>query len=370
MDEENILNGGAEVAYEIKERLLELDGLKNDSASLNKYIAELTKEIAQRTKDENAEVNATVTKRRNELTASMDKSLADAQQRLKKARAERAENKNSLVAQRIENETKSYHEEIRTIKEEIRGIFQKNEISQIFNNRPFFTLFFPEGIAEYAIVLLTVLVIAVLPALLFILFTSPETRHVWVIVLIYILLFAIVVGCSFLIIRMSRSDEKRLKFREAKKKYQKIAEVKGKITKKSKEIRNDKDESGYELGEHDEKIKNIDAEIDRILEETKKANEDFENRKKIDITNEIHGRYAEEIDQKKLACEDAKKELTETDADLNRLIIEISKKYESYIGKEYLNVTMMDTFIDYMNNDVASTIGEAIEYYKSQSTIT
>ena len=46
MDEENILNGGAEVAYEIKERLLELDGLKNDSARLNKEIAELTKEIA------------------------------------------------------------------------------------------------------------------------------------------------------------------------------------------------------------------------------------------------------------------------------------------------------------------------------------
>lgn len=370
MEEVNVLCGGIEVAYEIKERLLELDDLKNRSARLNDETKQLAKTIESKRKAEESEISATVSKRRTDSTASLNAAFDAAQARLKKAKADRDREKSKLVAARIGDETKDLHEEVRVRREEIKTIFQRNRMPGIFNNKYFFTLFFPEGIIDYLIIFLTVAVTFALPVILFLLFSDPADRKVWLIVLIYVALFAAVVGIAYVIIRKTRNADNLPHYNDAKSIYLKVDDLKRRIKKAEDGIRKDTDESSYDLSEQDSKIKDIEAEVDKILEDKTKTLNDFENRIKQDITDEIHTRYAEELDQSQLALNDARKELTEVDADLNSLTLEISKKYEVYLGKDNLTVPMMDAYIEAINNSFANTIGEAIDYYKKQSPIT
>lgn len=370
MEDANVLNCGVEEAYEIKERLLELDDLKNRSARLAEETKQRTKQIDSRRKAEESEINSTISRRRTESTATLNATLTKAQDRLKAAKSDRDKAKKGLVANRIGEETKDLHEEVRARREDIKTIFQRNNLPMLFNNKYFFTLFFPEGIFDYLIIFATVVVTFALPVILFLLLTNPVERKTWVIVLIYVGLFAAVVGIAYGIIRKTRNLKNLPHYHDAKSLFQKIDDLKRRIKNAEDGIRKDTDESVYDLGEHDGKIKDIEAEIDKILEDKTKTLNDFESRIKVDITNEIHARYAEELDQEVLALDDAKKEKTEVDADLNRLTLDISKKYEVYLGKENLTVPMMDQFIEVINNGLANTIGEAIDYSKKQSPIT
>jgi len=370
MDDVNILGGGVEVLYEIKERLLELDDLKNRSAKLDEDIKSLTKTIEVKSKAEENEIASTISKRRTESTLTLNASLDKAQQRLKKAKSDREQSKNQKVTERIKNDTAGLHEDKRAVKEEINAIFSKHGILRLINNKPFFTLFFPNGILDFAIIAGVIAAIFTLPALLFLLFTNPETRKVWILVLIYIGLFALVVGISYITIRKTRSQEYYEALRDAKAHYQKIDDINRRIKKAEKAIRKDSDESQYDLSEHDEKIKGIEEEVDNILEDRKKTLADFEGRIKQNITDEIHTRYAEELDQARASLAEKTTEQTEVDADLNRLSVDIAKKYEVYLGKEHLTVPMMDELIAIINDSEASTVGEAIEYCNKRSAIT
>lgn len=370
MDDVNILGGGVEVLYEIKERLLELDDLKNRSARLEEETKSLAKTIEVKSKAEENEIALTISKRRNESTLTLNASLDKAQQRLKKARSDREQSKNQKVTERIKNDTAGLHEDKRAVKEEINAIFSKHGLPGIINNKAFFTLFFPNGIIDFAIIAGVITAIFTLPALLFMLFTNPETRKIWVIVLIYIGIFALVVGLAYLAIRKTRNPNYFDALRDVKKHYQKIDSINVNIRREEKRIRKDSDESQYDLSEHDEKIKVIENEVDNILEDRKKTLADFEGRIKQNITDEIHTRYAEELDQARTSLAEKTTEQTEVDADLNRLSVDIAKKYEVYVGKEHLTVPMIDELIAIINDSEASTVGEAIEYCNKRSAIT
>lgn len=369
MSEGNILSGGVEVLYEIKEHLLEADDLKNRSSKLAEEVKSLKKQIDIQKKAEESEINTTVSKRRSESTATLNAQLDNAQQRLKKAQGDRDRSKNEKVENHVREATSDFHKEIRERKEEINTVFTRNRIPGIYKNKLFFTLFFPNGLLDYLVIFGISVAILAAPSLIYFLLLSKETRQVWILILIYLVIALV----SFLYIYLSVTKIRRKYLKQlsnVKNLYSRNTETQRKIKQTSDKIRNNKDESAYDLSEFDNKIAGIEKEIDKILDDRKKTLADFEDRVKNDITADIHSRYAEELDQAQLALADAEKEQSEVDADLNSITVEISKKYEVYIGKEALSVLMIDEYIDIINNSEAATIADAIEYKKKQSAIT
>ena len=363
MDELNVLNKGVYMLYEIKDDLARNDELKQKAVKLADDEKRYSKQLDTAKKKLATEINSTISKRRNEIESTFNSQLNSNRARMKKEQSRRASAKNSKVTKRIENETGDLREEIRSYKEEIKSIFSKNDVPHILNNGYCFAMFMPNSLGDYGIIALSMLVVLILPVIVYNLFLPDGLQKAWIMVFLYIL-FLSIFGGMYYFIRKYVYAQKKKELKDAVRFRNKIANVKRRIAKKEKNIRKDSDESAYGLGEFDDKINNIQAQIDSIVEEKKNALAVFENQTKKDISNDINSRFAPEIeeDEKNLAA--TRDEKHSVDAELNELTIKISKQYESYLGKEVLSVNVIDSMIDIMNGGNAETIADAVEYYK------
>ena len=363
MEENNILNKGVYMLYEIKDDLVRNNELKSRSDSLTEEERRLSKRLDTLKKNLASEINGTVSKRRGEIEATFTAQLNNNRTRLKKAQTRRTNAKNSRVSKRIEDETESYREEIRKHKEDIRSVFSLNEIPAILNNSYCFAVFMPSSMGDFGIIFLTVLGILLLPVIIYNFLLPDALAKPWFMVLLYLLIIAIFSGAFYLIKKNVYAVKKR-ELKEASRSRNKIADLKRKIARKEKRIKNDADESGYELEAFDSEIGDIQQQIDRIVEEKKNALTVFENQTKKDIASDINARLAPEIEESDSKLQGIRSEKHQIDSELNELTVKISKNYESYLGKEVLSLNVIESMIEIMNDGNAEVIADALEYYK------
>lgn len=363
MEENNILNKGVYMLYEIKDDLVRNNELKEKAAGLADNEKKMVKRLDTARKNLASEINGTISKRRGEIESTFNNQLNTNRTRLKKAQAKRASAKNSKVSKRIEDETEDYREEIRSHKEDIRSIFSRNDIPAILNNSYCFAMFMPASLGDYGIIGLTMLCILILPVIIYNLLLPDALAKPVFMVLLYILFLGIFAALYYFI-RKNVYVAKKREMKEASRCRNKIADLKRRIAKKEQKIRRDSDESGYELEKFDTEIDDIQQQIDQIVEEKKNALNLFENQTKRDISNDINSRYASEIEADDKALEETREEKHAVDSELSELTVKISKNYESYLGKEVLSVNVIDSMIEIMNNGNAETIADALDYYK------
>ena len=363
MEENNILNKGVYMLYEIKDDLARNIELKEKAAGLADNEKKMVKRLDTARKNLASEINGTISKRRGEIESTFNNQLNTNRTRLKKAQAKRTSAKNSKVSKRIEDETEDYREEIRSHKEDIRSIFSRNDIPAILNNSYCFAMFMPSSLGDYGAIGLTMLCVLILPVIIYNLLLPDALAKPVFMVLLYILFLGIFVGLYYFI-RKNVYVAKKREMKEASRCRNKIADLKRRIAKKEQKIRKDSDESGYELEKFDTEINDIQQQIDRIVEEKKNALNIFENQTKRDISNDINSRYAPEIEADDKALEQTREEKHTVDSELSELTVKISKNYESYLGKEVLSVNVIDSMIEIMNNGNAETIADALDYYK------
>ena len=363
MEENNILNKGVYMLYEIKDDLAKNNELREKAIALAENEKRLAKRLDTAKKNLASEINGTISKRRGEIETTFNSQLNTNRTRLKKVQSRRASAKSSKVSKRIEDETEDYREEIRSHKEEIRSIFSRNDIPTILNNGYCFAMFMPTNLGDYGIIGGTLLFILIVPVIIYNLFLPDSLAKAWFMVLLYLLFLGIFIGVYYLIRKNVYSVKKR-ELKEANRYRNKIADLKRRIAKKEQKIRKDADESGYELEKFDTEIDEIQQQIDQIVEEKKNALSLFENQTKRDISNDINGRYAPEIEADEHALETTREEKHSVDSELNELTVKISKNYESYLGKEVLSLNVIDTMIEIMNDGNAENIADALDYYK------
>ncbi|MCR4721736.1 MAG: hypothetical protein K5655_08425 [Lachnospiraceae bacterium] len=362
MGEVNILSGGVEVLGEIRGSLLHLDTLKKSSAEQSQARQELEKEISAKQKAMDKEIETTVSKRIGELEDSFDSQIDKTRGRIKSEKSRRDKTKDEKVSQRIGAETADQHEEIRSIKQEIKGTFTKDHIFRIFNTRYFFALFLPGSISDYLLILLTVIVLAGLP---FGLYWLLGMENLWVLFLMYaceLFLFAV----SFFFIFKKVRNKHLAALREATALRDQIKATKKTIKAKAHSIRKDRDESGYGLESFDRSISELEAQLNEIVEQKKRALADFESTTKPDIVNEIRVKYVDDIEELKKQNEEAARIQKEADDEISSITMDISQNYEAYLGKENLRISVIDGLIEIINNGGALNISEALEAYKKQ----
>ena len=361
MEENNILNKGVYMLYEIKDDLVRNNELKERAAVLAADEKKYSKTVENLKKKLSSEINDTISKRRNEIETSFSSRLNSTRSKMKKAQSKRTSEKNSKVTKRIEDETVGLREALRVNQEEIRSIFTRNNIPKIFNNAFSYALHRPLDMKDYGIMALTVLAILIAPVIFCNLFLPDSTLLV---VLAYVLVLGISGGLYYFVYKKVYAEHRK-EMKEVSQCRKRIKSFKQKIAKKKQKIRKDSDESGYELEKYDEEIRSIQEQIDLIVDEKKNALDIFENQTKRALTDNINQRYAPDIEENSRELERTREERHQADSELNELTVKISKNYEAYLGKEILSVNIIDSMIDIMNDGNAETIADAVEYYRS-----
>ncbi len=367
----NLLAEGADVLVRVKNRILQLDELKVRVSDLAEKQRQLDKEITVGRKAMDSEISSVVSKRRSEIEKSFDQNIEATRERLKGVKTKRGKDKGSKVDARVTSETADLNEQVRSLKQDIRGIFSREHIARIFNNGYFFTLYMPDGLGDFLVILLSIVVLLAVPFGIYKLIPiAPETTsNIRTLILVGIYAAVIIIALLLFTLVFKLVREKHLEaLRQAKQLREKIKRVRKNIGQMEKNIRKDRDESGYGLEKYDEEIGELNGRINEIIEQKKQALSEFENVTKKDVTEEIKARYTSEIERLTAENEAAYNEQRDAEAEIKDISMEISGKYEPYIGKENMSVPMLDTLIDIINNGDAGNISEAIAYYK-KSTI-
>ena len=95
----------------------------------------------------NDNIEFTIKKRREQIVINFDNEISKFQDKLKKAKSERDKKKDTEVRKRILEETKDLVSENKNIKEEYRTYMAQNGLSRIWDNKLFYSLFFPRKLS-------------------------------------------------------------------------------------------------------------------------------------------------------------------------------------------------------------------------------
>ena len=363
MGEDNVLSGGIEVLFTIKEYLLELDGYKHKTTELETEEDRLEQLILAKEKSISEEIQATVTARREEVGFSFDGQIEQTRVRLKKVKSKRDKHKNMKVSERIKQETSDLEKERLKLELEIKSVFKLNQIPRLFNNRFFFAVFMPGELTDFLIFILFALVSFLLPLGIYY-FIPSVTRTIWQLVLIYVIVLCLIVLLFMLIYKKVKLNHEAA-LKDVRLVRNKLARNKKNIIKIKRRIAKDSDESSYGLEKYDGEITELEQQMTQIAEQKREAIEGFETKTKPNITNEIKTRYVNELEMLKQKHSIAYEEYRKSEEKVKHFVLEISKRYEAYLGKDFTSISMIDSLIHIIQNEDAKTVSEALNYYKN-----
>ena len=362
MDGENLLTSGIEKLNEMQENLLELDGFKNQ---LNESTAEekrLTASKKDLEKSMEEEVLATVKKRRKEIEDTFEGQIDKIKAKIKKSKDKRDKFKNAKVSERIALETAPLKDENKKLKQEAKNVFRLKHLPSIFNSKIFFALYFPKHFTDImAIMCILLITLLVIPCAIYF-FMLPEQRISYLIIIYLIsaaIYFAIYVAISNLV--KDKHIEELTQVRGIK---DNIRVNKKKINGIRYSIKKDRDESTYGLEEFDENLANLDQEIADILDQKKDALSTFDSSTSHVISESIREPYKEKIYAVSEEYGKAFKTSADMEEKVKALTFKIANEYEPYIGKDLMNLDYLNTLSNIINAGNATTISEAIAYYK------
>lgn len=363
----NILSEGKGTIKEIKQELLVLEEYKEKERNALSLEMKYEKEIRQKEKQVEDEISSTTRKRRNDIESTYDGQINKGKSQLKKVNARREKSKDEKMSERIKEETLSYVSENRLINADIRSLMKKDRIPFVCKYNLYYSIYYPAGpldLVKMAVAALIVFV--VLPALIILI--TPWSEGTFLKILAYvvdILLF----GTIYIVVKNTFNSWHETALKQIRTKKNLINHNKKEIRRIKKGIRKDKDESRYNLGKYDKELDEINENINDLVKKKKDALGTFENSTKNIIENEITERHEKELNKLKEAHAKAKKDADRLDDVVSKMTLDISTKYDAYIGKELLKPDKLDALIEIIDKGEAKNISEAIAVYKSRYTI-
>lgn len=129
-------------------------------------------------------------------------------------------------------------------------------------------------------------------------------------------------------------------------------------------INKDKDESVYGLDKYDNKLAELDEELNQISREKQDAMTLFENETKQVLTNEVNNRRLDKLEQMKDDIETMEEQITVLEEDIQNSSLAIANNYGAILGKDFCTPAKVADLISLMEDGTAYTVSEAIAAYK------
>ncbi len=355
--ESNLLLGGIEELRVIKQKVIELNNCIEQKKTLDAKELELEKSIEKKEKEITDEVTKVTRQRRTQIEVSIDEQINSVNEKLKKIQTNKDKTKKKAVVQRIDTETAAHRSEEEELNLGGKSIFKQENIPYLYNNRLFFALFFPKGIGDFGIILLSLAVafFAIPFGVYYLLFDGMDVMYLALCYICAIVIF----GGIYLVLGKTKCKHKAAldRVRDMRKKMQDSRRKQQKIR---RQIRNDKDESSYGLEEFDSEIKNLQLSMSELSDQKKAVLSDFDSITSKRIEDQIISSHENELNDIKAESHKVYEQNKSNLDHLNKLSLSISAEYEGYLGKEFLTMEKIEQLEEIMLNGSVKTISEAI----------
>lgn len=364
----NVFNENVDYLYQVQTDLEVVEQLKKELAEYRNQEKNLKKAIAVEEKSIQDEIAQTIRKRKNEIEKIYDSQIDANKGKSRNVRAKRDRAKSKRVDERVSMETADLNEENRQLQVEMRTLFKAQHVPSFCMSKFFYALFMPKRLWEI-LVLLAMIIVAYIgvPSLMYILSVNvffKGSKQVTLLCTLTVSLTLFVLGFIYILML------NRLKIRyydtllEGRNMKDKMAANKRQMKAIRNKINKDKDESVYGLDKYDNKLAELDEELNQISREKQDAMTLFENETKQVLTNEVNNRRLDKLEQMKDDIETMEEQITVLEEDIQNSSLAIANNYGAILGKDFCTPAKVADLISLMEDGTAYTVSEAIAAYK------
>lgn len=370
MGAENVFQENEEYLIKARELVVAIDDLQAGLEQAKVIHKKTSKTIAQEEKGLVDEINSTLKNRRNEIEDEYDRLLSENGAKIRQLQAKKDKKKTERMGSRIESETSELNDDNKGLILKIRELFKQNHVPAFCNTGFFYIMFCPSGAGEILSLLLMIAIFClVIPyicaiGISYVAFDGEMQKLAYVVV---ILAFVVVEFIIYFIIfnnikvkNLSTIRKARLLRDKVKTNNKQIRVIRNSITK-------DKDESVYNLGKYDEKLKELEAEREDIGGRKIEAMKVFDNDTRQVITDEITGRRQPKIDGLKEDLKSYEEKISNMEDELSGMQTHLTDSYVTFLGRDMCTEEKLSDLISIMEEGTASTVSGAIEVYKTES---
>ncbi len=363
----NVFNENVDYLYQVQTDLEAVEQLKNELAEYRNQEKNLKKAIVSEEKSIQTEISQTIQRSKAEIEKVYDKQIDANKSKNRAVRSKRDRAKTKRMDERVSYETADLVEENRQYQVEMRTLFKAQHVPAFCRSPLFYVLFMPKGFLETLAMLagLCVFFLAV-PALVYVLcvnvfFKGSEnitllcTLCVSLVLFVLGLFYVLVLNFVKLVNYDTLLEGRHIKDEIAANKKQMKA-IRNKISK-------DKDDSQYGLDKYDDKLKELEDELQQISKEKQEAMTAFENDTKYVLTNEVKDRRVGKLEEMKANLEAVEEQITLLDEDIKTSSLGIANNYGAILG-DLCTLSKVADLISLMEDGSAGTVSEAIEAYR------
>ena len=370
---ENVFYEGGDFLIRVRDAVNAKLNLEQQISEMNGELKRMDKGISSENKDIQDEISTTIKKRRNDVEDEYDKQLSQIISKRKKVESEKEKKIDQAKASRIKDETKGIVSDSKDAEKELKKLFRQNKVPGFCRSKFFYVMFMPEGpvqtlmmVVGYALLFIGV------PGLITLLIRKTAINHstmsdgtkTFLTVVIAAVLVLLLAGAIFLIYVKVKVPH-AIVLQQGRKYRRAVAENDKQIRSVKKSIEKDADESRYDVGEFDQRIREITDEEENVREEMHNALKDFDDQTAENIRREIEDRRNPKLNEMKENRNGLAQQIEQAESKLKETSLVISRDYASHIGEDMLRQDRLDELIAIIQSGQASTVSEAISVFKN-----
>lgn len=355
----NFLSGGIEELEQAKEAIIDDAKKAHDSDTAEELLRKSEKDLESQRRRMIDEENSAVKAQRAELEKEYETKVQEAKKNLKNAQKIRNDAKTAAVNDRISTATAAIVAENGQLNAQIKALLKQWKLPGFVNTRYYCAMYSTRSFADFIIFLITVLVcVALIPNV--VCWLLGDTMGIIGKVLIYIAIVIFFIAIYFLVLVWTKSGAKSKVMEKIRPIRAKIKKNKKQIKKLSRKISGDKDESQYNLGEHDSEIRRCKHFVDVAEAKKNTALFDFDQKTAPQIKTRIEAQLQPGINELRERMEaltadyNQKKQLSAAASEI------LVKYYVPYLGQKNMTPDKIDELITIIKENKAANIGQAL----------
>lgn len=366
---ENVFNENVDYLYQVQADLEAMDAMKGELSQYNNERKTLKKNIANEEKSINDEIVQTIRKRKNDIEKAYDEQIDAIKSKNKSVKAKKDKVKSKRVDERVLMETAELTEDNRQLQVEMQTLFKAKHVPKFCLSKLYYALFMTKRVDEVLLLLCAIFLgyvgipIGVFCISYLYLFEGSKNITLWCTLSVSLTLFFL--GFIYVIVLNLTKIRHYETLVEGRNIMELIAANKRQIRAIRNMINKDKDESIYGLDAYDNKIAELEEELQRISEEKQEAMTVFENETKQLLTDEIQERRVGYVEQMNAELEALEKEISAFEDDVQKSGLAIINNYGAVLGKDFCTPQKVADLISIMEDGTAQTVSEAIAAYKN-----
>lgn len=364
----NVFNENVDYLYQVQTDLEAVEQLKQELAEYKNQEKNLKKAIATEDKSIKDEIAQTIRRRKGEIEKVYDDQIDANKGRSRKVRTRRDKAKSKRVDERVSEETADLTEENRQLQVEMRTLFKAQHVPSFCRSRLYYAMFMTKRLYEFLILLAGMLIVYLgIPTIMYLLSVNvffKGSKQLTILCTLTVSVTLFLLGLIYILIL----NKTKLKHYDTLLEGRSIMDRMEANKRQMKAIRNkinrDRDDSQYGLDKYDDKLAELEEELNQISRDKQEAMTIFENETKQVLTNEVNDRRLGRLEEMKDNLEALEEQMTNLNEDIQNSSIAIANNYGAILGKEFCTPGRVADLISLMEDGTADTVSEAIAAYK------